>query len=520
MNYKEIIKKQSFIITASVIVMAIILLGTSYALFANRENSDTQVVSSGTLIVSYSGTTITTVGGSDSTEIEPLAESTVDSQDPYIIKVKNNGTLAMKYNIVIYTESSNTLPHSYYAIKYKDNGEYTSKQSLTSLSKVDNTITNMNEIKYKLNAEPLIINPGVERTHEIKLWIDEDSADDAMDDKVANIKIMVEGEATDPLLSAAETIARLAQTDDSIVDDETEDNNLRYIGANPNNYVSFNNELWRIIGVMNNIETESGQVQSLVKIIRNDKLGNYVWDSSASGVNDGYGVNEWSQADLMQELNNDYLGNVTIGTDGNWYDSTYNSKKRAKPTSTISSEEQNKIESVVWKLGSPSNDNGTFVSYNSENLKAPYVYTHERANTNGKICTSGTYCNDTVTRTSSWTGKVALMYPSDYGYATSGGDATNRQTCLGLGLYNGWNNTAYTDCKNNDWLYKSGITQWTLSPSASSSDAIGAFCVHSTGFVYSNGAGNAEGVRPVVFLKSSISITGGDGSSESPYTIE
>ena len=175
MNYKEIIKKQSFIITASIIVMAIILLGTSYALFANRDNSDTQVVSSGTLIVSYSGTTITTVGGSDSTEIEPIAESTVDSQDPYIIKVKNNGTLAMKYNIVIYTTSSNTLPHSYYAIKYKDNGVYTSKQSLTALTKVDNTITNMNEIKYKLNTEPLIINPGVERTHEIKLWVDEDN---------------------------------------------------------------------------------------------------------------------------------------------------------------------------------------------------------------------------------------------------------------------------------------------------------------------------------------------------------
>ena len=522
MNYKEIIKKQSFIITASVIVMAIILLGTSYALFANRDNSDTQVVSSGTLIVSYSGTTITTVGGSDSTEIEPIAESTVDTQDPYIIKVKNNGTLAMKYNIVIYTTSSNTLPHSYYAIKYKDNGEYTSKQSLTALTKVDNTITNMNEIKYKLNTEPLIINPGVERTHEIKLWIDEDTADDAMDDKVANIKIMVEGEATDPVEThetLAQYITNLAQTDDTIVDDETVDHNLRYIGANPNNYVSFNNELWRIIGVMNNIENSTGQTQSLVKIRRAESLGNYSWDSSASSVNNGYGVNEWSQADLMQELNNDYLGNVTIGTDGKWYSGENNAKANTMPTSTISNVAQNQIESVKWNLGSPNNNNGTYVAYDSEDLKAPYVYTHERANTNGKICTSGTYCNDTVTRTSSWTGKVGLFYPSDYLYATSGGNATNRAACLNTKQYY-WNDTSVSDCKNNDWLYNSSMNQLTLSSYAYSSRANDVFGVGASGRVYNGFARDAGEVRPVVFLKSTISITGGEGTSSNPYTIE
>src|SRR5574344_1562958 len=43
-----------------------------------------------------------------------------------------------------------------------------------------------------------------------------------------------------------------------IVTDGTSDNNLRYIGATPNNYVSFNGELWRIIGVMNNIDNGSG----------------------------------------------------------------------------------------------------------------------------------------------------------------------------------------------------------------------------------------------------------------------
>ena len=303
--------------------------------------------------------------------------------------------------------------------------------------------------------------------------------------------------------------------DTGLAYDGTSDNNLRYVGANPNNYVSFNNELWRIIGVMNNIENSSGQVQSLVKIIRDKRLGSFSWDSSASGVNNGWGVNEWSQADLMQELNNDYLGNVTIGTDGKWYTDNNNVKSTIIPSTIISSETQNQIESVVWKTGSPNNDNGTFVDFKTDVFTTQYSYTHERANTNGKICTSGDYCNDTVTRTSSWTGKVGLMYPSDYGYATSGGNVTNRQTCLGLGL-NGWSN----NCKYNDWLIPvQGVCTWTLSPFTNSSYSYAAFGIDLQGGVYPTGAGRPVDVYPVVFLKSTISITGGDGSSTNPYTI-
>jgi len=46
---------------------------------------------------------------------------------------------------------------------------------------------------------------------------------------------------------------------ENLLYDETIDNNLRYVGASPNNYVLFNDELWRVIGVMNNVEDESGE---------------------------------------------------------------------------------------------------------------------------------------------------------------------------------------------------------------------------------------------------------------------
>ena len=50
--------------------------------------------------------------------------------------------------------------------------------------------------------------------------------------------------------------------------DGTVDNNLRYVGSDPNNYVSFNNELWRIIGVFNNIDNGTGTKETRLKIIR------------------------------------------------------------------------------------------------------------------------------------------------------------------------------------------------------------------------------------------------------------
>ena len=87
-------------------------------------------------------------------------------------------------------------------------------------------------------------------------------------------------------MKATEYITNLYDYDgEGLKKDNTSDENIRYYGSNPDNYVSFNNELWRIIGVFGNN----------VKLVRSEKLGELSWDSSASSVNNGRGVNEWSQ---------------------------------------------------------------------------------------------------------------------------------------------------------------------------------------------------------------------------------
>ena len=89
-----------------------------------------------------------------------------------------------------------------------------------------------------------------------------------------------------------------------------------YKRQNPNNYVSFNNELWRIIGVMKNLDDGTGKKETRLKIIRDEPIGNYSWDNKASGTGSStsqYGSNDWSDSALQQVLNSGAYWNRTSG---------------------------------------------------------------------------------------------------------------------------------------------------------------------------------------------------------------
>ena len=198
---------------------------------------------------------------------------------------------------------------------------------------------------------------------------------------------------------------------------------------------------------------------------------------------------------------------------GKCYSSLNNGTKACDFTSTgIKDKLKTLISDAVWNTGA--NDGKT---YTYSNIITSKFYELERSSNTGKICSSGNYCNDTVERTTTWKGLVGLMYPSDYGYATSGGDTTDRATCLNTVLYS-WDGSSVSDCKNNDWLLKNSW-QWTLSASASSSFANCAFNVTSGGNVTSNNAFNYYAVLPVVYLTSNVGVQSGDGSSGNPFIL-
>ena len=281
--------------------------------------------------------------------------------------------------------------------------------------------------------------------------------------------------------------------------------NIRYYGATPNNYVYFNCEsypstnceLWRIIGVFD----------GKIKLIRNSSIGRYSWDTSAREVGSGSGVNEWSQADLMKLLN---PGHESESVGGSLY---YNSKSggtcySGRSNATISCNftskgikndtTRNMIAETTWNLG----------GWNSTNIYSNVMYEKERGTT---VISNP---SDGITRATTWIGKIALPYPSDYGFATDLSKCS--QT-----LFNYDSSTDSYACRSNDWMYsifKTNNFNWLLTPT--SGYASGAFNVYSTGFVnYDYSVYVASGVAPVLYLGSNQDIVLGDGSQSNPYQL-
>ena len=462
-------KKIIILSIVGVLLLVSIVVVTSYAYFTANVtgNKDTNnvVITNGVMSLEYK----------DGDEIT-LANAVPGNSVSKTFTVKNTGNVSTNYTIY-FSELSNKFVDKtdlVYTLTSSDGGKNVAQTQVPS--KNDAMVSN-----YAIEAG---------KTHTYTLTItflnkDENQNDNMNVSFTTKIGINESVEYVEPVTPVSQSIAELATTDTTSFTSDDPDSNIRYIGANPNNYVYFNCsdysnqsdstcEKWRIIGVFKNMTKEDGSQEDLVKIIRDDSLGNIAWDSNK--------VNDWSKASLQKTLNGTYY-NGTYATGAFKNDST-----------------RNAIESVVWNLG------GTADYTTSSNGLASHWYGYER----GTTVYSG--------RPTTWTGKIALMYPSDYGYATAGGTTTNRESCLAKELYN-WNSSDVSDCRDNDYLFKSSYQQWTLAPFTSNYSV--AFLVGSKGYVFSNSVINASGVRPAAYLKSSISLSSvGDGSSTSPYQLK
>ena len=273
--------------------------------------------------------------------------------------------------------------------------------------------------------------------------------------------------------------------------------NLRYYGASPNNYIYFNCsdysnqssstcETWRIIGVF----------EGKVKIMRNEVIGSYAWDNknTSTGAETNNGKNDWTDARLMKLLNPGYSG-----TGGSLYynsgsGSCYSGQNNATTTCNFTSTgikndtTRNLISDTLYYLG----------GYSSSSIYSDQIYGYER----GTTVYSG--------RPTTWTGKIALPYPSDYGYAADLGSCT-----VQLASYND------STCTSANWMKPILGTSswgWLLTPNSGSS--YDAWNVRSSGNVYGNGDTYvANGVVPVLYLGSELGIGSGTGTNSDPYRL-
>ena len=524
---KEKKKKVMLYITLGIIAIGIIALTVTYAYWRlTKEQTKKDVLQTGCFNINFTGENDITLNKAYPMKPDEL-ENFLSTDTPYHFTIEN--TCDNLATATINLESLNAGAEKQLNDEYIDAILYETDYH-NNLNSEKNLNENMYNDENKVISSSLhayelynfVLQKGETKSFNLLLYMDPDTPMET-----ANMNATWKGKITlsteykeEPKESnsslASEYITELAKTDSTnLWVDDTSEANIRYVGATVNNYIDIGDRdsdgqpiLWRIIGVMNKITNlDNGETQeSLVKIIRAESIGEYSWDSSVRETNSGYGVNEWSQADIMKLLNPNTVYSETPGIGGSlyWnrgsgscYSSSNETNKQCEFTSSgISEEAKEKIAKVRWNTG-------TFATYNESDWTASATYEAERGNHNGKEqCTTNggvNSCNDDVPRTTTWDGYIGLIYPSDFGYAVG---KEVRDTCLEKSMYS----YASDSCNTNNWLTQK-FNLWTMTPSPDSSRASSTFNMYNPGYVYNNDAYILYAVLPVAYLKSSVKIT-------------
>ena len=507
------------IISLSVLVITIIVSGT-YALYKAQLSKNIGVNTTTHGLAYYinyvKGTDITAATLNPSTSYEGGASSDIEfwkKDDSYDIY----GKIELTVN-TIGTNLSNS-PALKYAVV--NNGNVLKEGSLkgtTSGSKVT-----------------ILKNLYLEQTKQIYtvyVWLDNSEELGNISNESLSISVdctaslQKEPTAADTIISLYTSAAKVTATNNSITYNTApsvslmndrlggtttslDGGNIRYYGASPNNYIYFNCsdysnqtsstcETWRIIGVFD----------GKLKLIKSESIGAYSWDNkdTSTGAENDTGKNDWTTARLMKLLNpsnyykvdsnDNNLGQSLYynSASGKCYSGQNNATVDCDFTSTgiKNAETRNMIAETTYNLG----------GWNSNSVYSNQIYEYER----GTTVYSG--------RPTTWKGKIALAYPSDYGYAA------DLNQCKDKTLYDYDNRT----CTSNNWM-KAIITNngsntgWLLTPRSGSSS--NAWNVNSGGFVSRDSiAYVAYGAVPVLSLSSELGIeSGGDGSSSKPYKL-
>lgn len=267
-------------------------------------------------------------------------------------------------------------------------------------------------------------------------------------------------------------------TVNSLMDDNY--GNIRYYGANPNNYVYFNCddysnqssstcEVWRIIGVFNN-----GNLTHQIKIIRNESIGTYQTNEVGNEESGAF-----TDSDLSYTLNNEAgskeatYWSRTLGT----CNLNINYKCDFSKTGLKNTTTRDLISNVSW-----------FISNLIDGDSYPndlYQGEIDGSTTAGEM--------------------ISIMYKSDYGYATD-----IRKCNIQVNLYNS------SECTENNWLFL-GSREWIMGPTEN--NYYKAYIVAENGAVRTYSLTSEANVRPTLYLKTEQTIKSGTGTLADPYQL-
>lgn len=288
-------------------------------------------------------------------------------------------------------------------------------------------------------------------------------------------------------------------------DGTTIGSDYRYIGANPNNYVKFNNDMYQIIGVFDE-NTHGKTHQQLVKLIRARTFGKFAfgtYNTSATSASYGGYSNDWTGKEYATPvsanilLNEYFLNKIeysnTYGNCQNW---TYWGPADAYRTKNcqnivgygINKNYRSYIETVTWHLNGPKEDG---LPRNDLYLCERGLYTDCTSSNNGG--------GDSQTNA-----KIGLMYASDYAYGCGNekSDSTYPTNQINFGITN--------------WIQKGN--EWTITPVSGSNYSN--FYVYEISSVKSWASSYNASLRPTFYLKEDVYVTMGTGTFDNPYILD
>ncbi len=242
-----------------------------------------------------------------------------------------------------------------------------------------------------------------------------------------------------------------------------QDNNYRYSGANPNNWVCFGSDeavcpeenKYRILGIYD----------GKVKLIKETAaITNQAFDAGDD--------NRWEGADTSSATDD---ADINIYLNNTFYNS-------------LPSNYQSMIASEKLNIGAPGNADFTQtpIKFHEKEVLAQTVQSYN----------------------------IGLMYPSDYFYGAS-------ESYWGLLNFQG--NSPYddeyynnTEMQDNNWVFL-GSLEWTIAPNSSSSPR--AWYVHGNGNGYADFSSRGSAGRPTIYLKTNVEIISGMGSEADPFRL-
>ena len=454
--------KRKIAVLLTLLGVTSIVIGTTFAIYENTINTNkNHIIKTGvvnfTLTESTNGLVLDNL--QELTDYEGMAQETF-----YEFTIKNTGNTITDYEISLVDKPNSSYTGTILNEKYIKVGllKNNSKEIIVNLKDVNRLID-----KVTLDVEDTV-------NYKLRLWLDfgdlEDEAKEALVGQKIFLALKINGIqnmenitiATDKLIALTNNqnesgLYTITHAKDSTLQiGATEDiTEYRYQGASPKNYVTFNNETWRIIGVFPT-DDGTGNIENRVKIVRNENIGSKKWNTSDS--------DDWTTSSLKTELNTTYLNGLN--------------------------DDKNMIGDAKYYLGYGGSTKDSYYKSERNSIK--------NIKTNSPI---------------SWIGKIGLMYASDYGYAITSGVCDRELDALDPDCIQ--HNWIYSDDNTTMWL----INPMGENSADSFCAAIVNGGIPSQGKVIQEVKNYSYFVVPTLYLNSLVKIIGGTGTSTDPYTL-